>query len=208
MPPPKPSRPSNEKVVAKAAVVKVETAEDFAEVYNNERCCGGGGGGGCFTGDSLILMSDGSTKSVNKLKKGESIKTQNGNSSKIVCIIKFKTDTGYANLCDLNGLKITHHHPIMHNNTWVYPSTLVEPQKLECPAVYNLIVEDNHIAIINGTPVILLGHNYTEGILKHEYLGSSKVINDLKMISGWMDGQVEAKIVSKKNVKQMSIIQN
>ena len=67
MPPPKPSRLSDEKEVAQA---KVETAEQFAEVYNNPDC-----GGGCFSGDCEILMSDGSTKYVNQLKKGELIKT-------------------------------------------------------------------------------------------------------------------------------------
>lgn len=44
---------------------------------------------------------------------------------------------------------------------------------------------------INGVAVILLGHNYTEGILKHEYLGSQKVIDDLKQMPGWNQGLVE-----------------
>ena len=81
----------------------------------------------------------------------------------------------------------------MHNGKWVYPSSIV-PSKLEkCDAVYNLIVSSNHIAIVNNTPLILLGHNLTNGILKDEYLGSDKIRNDLKELKGWDKGFVDLK---------------
>lgn len=67
----------------------------------------------------------------------------------------------------------------MANGKWIYPSDLSEPKMLPCESVYNLVVDKNHIAIVNNTPAILLGHNYTTGILKHEYLGSSKIVDDL-----------------------------
>lgn len=59
---------------------------------------------------------------------------------------------------------------------------------MKCAAVYNLIVESNHIAMINEMPVILMGHNYTEGILKNEYLGSNKIVKDLSKLKGWNSG--------------------
>lgn len=61
----------------------VQNSEQFAEVYNN--CCGGGG---CFTGDSMIKMADNSSRRVSNLKKGDLIKTLNGQ-SKVACVIKF-----------------------------------------------------------------------------------------------------------------------
>ena len=54
-----------------------------------------------------------------------------------------------------------------------------------------MVLDKDHIAIVNGTPLILLGHNYTEGILKHPYLGSRAVIRDLRRLPGWDQGLIE-----------------
>lgn len=63
---------------------------------------------------------------------------------------------------------------------WVYPGDIVEAKTVTCDAVFNLVVKEGHVAIVNDVPAILLGHNYTTGILKNEYLGSARVVNDLK----------------------------
>lgn len=62
---------------------------------------------------------------------------------------------------------------------------------IRCPVVYNLVLDSNHIVNVNGIDAICLGHNYQEGILKHEYYGSQKIIDDLKKISGWDNGMIE-----------------
>ena len=59
---------------------------------------------------------------------------------------------------------------------------------VKCGAVYNLVVDREHIVFINEVPVILLGHSYTQGILRHDYLGSQKVIQDLERMPGWNTG--------------------
>lgn len=127
-----------------------------------------------------MLMSDGSTMQISDLKKGHTIQTHDGNASKVLCLIKFPNENGTKKLCEINGMKITRKHPIMHDGEWVYPHTIADPKEVECDAVYNLVTESNHIAIVNGTPAILLGHEYTDGILEHAYLGSKKVVDDLK----------------------------
>lgn len=81
----------------------------------------------------------------------------------------------------------------MHKGEWVYPSSLVAPNVEKCDAVFNMIVSSHHVAIVDSTPLILLGHNYTNGILKDEYLGSDKVTNDMKKLQGWETGFVEMK---------------
>jgi len=53
------------------------------------------------------------------------------------------------------------------------------------------VVDKDHIVSINGTQAICLGHNYTDGILKHEYFGSQKVIDDLKQMPGFDQGWIE-----------------
>ena len=44
--------------------------------------------------------------------------------------------------------------------------------------------------IINGIRCICLGHDYTNGILRHDYFGSSKVIDDLSIMPGWAEGKI------------------
>lgn len=90
-------------------------------------------------------------------------------------MIKTKKTNGIADLCVLpSGLKITKHHPILNeqNGKWIYPSEIVTPVSTLCEFVFNIVVDDSHVAIINNIPLILLGHNYTQGILNHPYLGT------------------------------------
>lgn len=50
-------------------------------------------------------MSDGSFKNVQDIGKGDSVKTSEGDSAKIVCVVKTLTN-GRSLLVDLNGLKV------------------------------------------------------------------------------------------------------
>lgn len=47
---------------------------------------------------------------------------------------------------------------------------------IDCDYFYNLVVDQGHTAKVNGIELILLGHNRTESILAHEYLGSQRVV--------------------------------
>ena len=53
---------------------------------------------------------------------------------------------------------------------------------------------------VNEMPLILPGHSFEEGILKHEYLGSQRVIQDLKKERGWEQGFIvlEGKLAPKR----------
>ena len=148
------------------------------------------GGGGCFAGSNQVLMADGSLSQVSDLKKGDNIATPSGPAA-IKCVVKTLTFQGMADMCSLpNGLLITPGHPVKLQNDWIYPRDLKQRQSIQCSAFYNLVVSNDHRAIINGAQVILLGHNYTQGILKHPYYGSNKVIEDLEKMPGFADGLV------------------
>jgi len=73
----------------------------------------------------------------------------------------------------------------MVDNVWKYPRDISKVKNEEFEFVYNIVLEEHHIVTINETNIILMGHNYTQGILKHEYLGSQKVVNDLMKFQGW-----------------------
>lgn len=62
----------------------------------------------------------------------------------------------------------------------MHPRTLVKPQMVQCEHIYNLVVDRVHTATVNGVELILLGHGQTsEDILKHDFLGSDRVIQYL-----------------------------
>jgi len=105
MPPPKPSVKKNNR--------EYQAVRTMA-TYNNARCV-------CFAGDCTISMSDGSLKKIQDLRKGDTVKTPNGE-AKIVCVLKTIQRDNIAELCKFpNGLVITPWHPIMSEGSWVFP---------------------------------------------------------------------------------------
>ena len=118
-------------------------------------------------------MGDGSQKLVAEIIKGDIVQTPNG-TAQVKCVVKTLTKNGASKICHFpNGLMITPGHPMMYNGVWTYPRDLVAPTIKRCSVIYNMVLEKDHIIIINGVPLILLGHSYTQdSILKHEYLGS------------------------------------
>lgn len=159
-------------------------------------------GGGCFTGESMVLMADGSSRQVRCLAKGDKIATPHG-SAEVRCVVKRRTLEGKVDLCQLQGgLQITPGHPVKVNGAWSYPRDLAERKTAACDAIFNLVVDTEHIAIINGVETILLGHSYSQGILHHEYYGSQKVIDDLRRLPGFDAGFVE--ILPRKEAKEFT----
>ena len=155
----------------------------------------------CFTGDCLIVMANKSVKKIKDLQKGDLVYTSNNsinpnntfanNSSQVVCILETKFPSKYANIVAFeNGLKITEWHPIYYDSAWVYPNSIAKPIYQWCESVFSLVLDTNHIVIINGIRCICLGHCYTNGILGHDYFGSSRVIDDLSIMPGWNEGKI------------------
>ena len=146
-------------------------------------------------------MANKSVKKIKNLQKGDLVYTSNNyinpsntfanNFSLVVCILETKFPTKYANIVTLeNGLEITEWHPIYYDNQWVYPNSIAKPIYQPCESVFSLVLDTNHIVIINGIRCICLGHDYTNGILRHDYFGSSKVIDDLSIMPGWAEGKI------------------
>jgi hypothetical protein len=135
-------------------------------------------------------MADGSLLQVKDLIKGDLVSTPSGSAS-ITCLLMTQQEGSQAELCFLpGGLVITAWHPVQHNGLWVFPCDLVSPKLSLCDAVYSLVIDQEHIVTINGVKVICLGHGYEEGILKHEYFGTQKVIDDLKSMPGYDEGKI------------------
>ncbi len=152
-------------------------------------------GGGCFNSKCLITMADGSTKPLYQLIKNDLVKTFDSNqqetSAKVVCILERKITGGKWELITTpSGLEITAYHPFKINDNWEFPSSLYQSELKECDSIITLVLDRHHIGIINGIECIMLGHGFTEGILKHPYFGTQMIINDMKKMNGWLSGHI------------------
>ena len=95
-------------------------------------------------------------------------------------------------------LKITPWHPILNEKSeWVFPFNINNSKLYEQKEVYNILLDSNHTCKINNTWCICLGHNYTQGILKHDFFGTQKVIENMKSLNGWEKGIIEIDSISR-----------
>ena len=54
------------------------------------------------------------------------------------------------------------------------------------------MLEDGHSMIVEGMECITLGHGLKNDVVaSHDYLGTSAIIEDLKLMEGWSNGSVE-----------------
>ena len=156
---------------------------------------------GCWTGDSKILMGDGLYRNASEVKPGDSIvsfKDHNDPRSRTLTKVKTVVVTTQENplvkLVTLpGGAKLTAWHPFMNiNDQWSFP---VEQYRsnvstYNCSKLYNLVLEDYHVVVVNGMPCITLGHGYTDGILAHPYFGTDAIIRDLEKCPDYHKGIV------------------
>jgi len=147
-------------------------------------------GGGCFHGNAIATMSNGSTRKVKELKKGDEVKTAGG-SSKIVCVLKTVMSQKKANLCDVNGLLLTPYHPIRVEGSWRFPTDLSETLAYDCDAVYTFLLAGGSTMFFGEVEAIALNHNIeNDPVATHAYFGTSQVVDDLRKMRGFAEGIV------------------
>lgn len=183
MPPPK---PSNQQMVVRAlpqytAPVSMVT---YSSRYNNS----------CFHGDSLVTMGDNTTKKVSELIKGDIILLPNGQTDIIECIIK-TTISSDNNLVIINeNLHITPYHPVRINDVWIFPKDLsTKKSELYCDSIYSFVLENRGMGqgmIIGNIECATLGHGLSDSVISHDFFGTEKVINNLKLSNEYLNGTV------------------
>ena len=138
--------------------------------------------GGCFNGDALVELKDGKKK-VKNLRKGDILK----NGAIVECLVETKINRE-EKVVSINDVLFSLYHPVEINGEWVFPCQHFKVIKKYISSWYNLVLKNKHEVILNGVKAITLGHNRTEGILKHPYFGTEKVINALKKYNSYNTG--------------------
>ena len=140
--------------------------------------------GGCFTGDALVELKSG-VKKVRSLKKGDTLST----GAVVECLVENKVSK-FENVVKINDVCFSLYHPIELEGEWVFPCQHFKVTRQYVDCWYNLVLSNKHEVVLNGVKAITLGHNRTEGVLKHPYFGTKKVIDALKKYETYESGLV------------------
>ncbi len=153
--------------------------------------------GGCFNSNCLITMKTGNKIKLSDLKPKAEIMSSdlynNITTSRVVCILEriITNSSKEREMVNLpKGLSITPWHPIKYKNNWTFPNDIKSPEITKCNSIITLLLDNNHIGFINGYQCIMLGHNYNNDILKHEYYGTKRIVNDMKKHPDWKKGHI------------------
>ena len=137
---------------------------------------------GCFNGEAIVELKNGKKK-VKDIKKGDIL----SNGAKVICLIENKIYK-YVNVVNINNVYFSLYHPIEINGEWVFPCEYFKATRKYIDCWYNLVLNKKHEVVLNGIKAITLGHNRKEGVLKHPYFGTNKVIDALKKYESFNSG--------------------
>ena len=180
--------------------------------------------GGCIAPSCVVKMSDGQHKRVDKIRVGDKIAP----GVVIQYVVKFKVED-YQMVYMPTGLIISPYHPIKHDvyaPEWSYPcdtidlitqTSVTHPdgtivsvsiptiKVYNGPFVYNFVLNNGHVMLINDIQVITLGHDVANNsVLKHPYLGSRVVIDDLENIGIDINGCVNVITIDRDSLGHIS----
>ena len=154
--------------------------------------------GGCFTGNAFVEMKKGNKKKVKDLRKGDILL----NGAEVLCVVENKINK-VENVVCINDVCFSLYHPIEIKGKWVFPCQYFKVEKKFIDSWFNLVLKNKHEIELNGIKAITLGHNRTEGILKHPYFGTKKVIEALMKYDTYKKGYIHTsnlKVVRKNNL--------
>jgi Mg-chelatase subunit ChlD len=140
--------------------------------------------GVCFDGDSQVELKNG-IKNVKELKRGDELK----DGGKVVCLVEVIMKR-IEDVVEINGTLFTPYHPIKWKGKWIFPCDIAQEKKKWISSWFNLVLSGNKVIRLNDIEAITLGHDVTEGVLRHPYFGTKAIVKTLKKHSGFKEGKI------------------
>ena len=75
------------------------------------------------------------------------------------------------------------------NSLWNPFCEIIQNNKTE--SVFNFVLDQNHIMSVEGFEFVTLGHGLEEDVVRHQYYGTNKVIEDLSKLDWWKNGFID-----------------
>jgi hypothetical protein len=172
----------------------------------------------CFAGHCTVATPNGPRR-VSELAKGDSVlvpactmpppppptttagtttaATATMATATVVCVVVTPCASNTAFFVEFpGGLSITPYHPVRLNGRWQHSQETHAVVMRPCDAVYNLVLDTGHVVVVDGVECVTLGHGLDDGdggVLRHAYLGTHRVVDDLRACDGWASGRVRVK---------------
>jgi hypothetical protein len=144
------------------------------------------------------------------LRIGDKILTSEGKNSQVTHIIEIDHDESNHLLRLPGGLLITPDHPIRIKEKWTTPKHQ-EAQKVDdnpSRKLYSFVLEDNHIAIVNGYECLTWGHEFKDNEVANYYSRSHPLIQKIlsktgpdKIIKITQDGELKNLLNAETNIE-------
>eukprot|EP01124_Arcella_intermedia_P001555 TRINITY_DN10854_c0_g1_i2.p1 TRINITY_DN10854_c0_g1~~TRINITY_DN10854_c0_g1_i2.p1 ORF type:complete len:341 (-),score=80.83 TRINITY_DN10854_c0_g1_i2:13-1035(-) len=107
----------------------------------------------CWNGEAKILMSDGSTKSIEELEIGDVLQGASGNPT-VVKRIKETVIQGIYKVVDMGDFLITRGHPVLVDGEWYRPDEVYPVCESYVDVLYNLYAEPEHFVVVGRERVV------------------------------------------------------
>jgi len=145
----------------------------------------------CFSGESKMIMTNGTSVRVCDVRVGDRVQAIDGSERIVKFVVKTSILDGMTHLVRLGpNIRITPYHPVRINGAWCFPADVGNVKSEKCDAVYSFVVEMNTISSSNksmslcvgGIECASLGHGDmdTSTVHGHKYFGNrERVIRDL-----------------------------
>jgi hypothetical protein len=90
-----------------------------------------------------------------------------------------------------SGLLITDFHPIRNPilGEWRFPNQDYPILNLPIQTVYNLVLDQDHVVLVDGIECCTLGHGFKGPVIEHDFFGTHKVIEAMKRQPGFNEGR-------------------
>jgi Mg-chelatase subunit ChlD len=106
------------------------------------------------------------------------------------------------------GFWVSKKHPLLDKQgkvpQWVHAESMLHGESIYRFQCYNLVLDTGHVvsAITDDGKEfegVTLGHGKTGGIVEHDYLGTNRIVDDLKKCKGWESGYIQLKGLKRNN---------
>jgi hypothetical protein len=146
-------------------------------------------GGSCFTGETPILLADGTSIPASAVRRGDRVKTLH-HIAIVEHAIEFYNESSTKKISRLGALGITPWHPIITEQGWANPDDLVGNTDEVVPALYNFVLSDYHVVNAGGHWCCTLGHGFSGPGISHAFFGSrGKILDALSKQPGFDEGR-------------------